>query len=479
MQVFGVRATDGYVRSMGLPDAIASALVSSRRPLADAWTGVQIEPQWVDQYSGTRLREADLLRAAMGVLLLSKRAVASLGPMLCRDGELLPASMGEREMFVYHPVGAETAIDISATEVRFRGSVMALIDVPPEHWHVCSVRSIRFVPAMVASRACIGPLGSSPWIAFVTDAVAERIRRDELAGVTLEPVWDDPAPAVSPGKPRHPLPDTSTANPSSPRLPAYKVLIDGRSPVESSFAWPLPRADGAPGDWVSVDRGLKPGYRGLHILDEDPFRVWPVWGMEVFEVEPGDRVVADDGLIVTDEARLLRRIAAPGWWDAGRAFVEVELPAVQWFRPQSPPDPAWRVTVGNDDAGDLAHVALRAAEDDPGDEEQPDREALFEFADRAGRLQAAQIHWGVAWKVAAEATLAAAPNTPNGDLVASSAEIAELAADVCLLRGVLSDLGVPASLRAPFDALWDVYARGYVPVARVADRVYVVGRPWS
>jgi hypothetical protein len=86
---------------------------------------------------------------------------------------------------------------------------------------------------------------------------------------------------------------------------AYKFLkADGVGPF-SGFLWPLP--NGGPGPWVEAE-SVAPCRAGVHACRA---RDLPFWvGAELYEVELGGDVAAQELKLVAPRARLVRRIDA-------------------------------------------------------------------------------------------------------------------------------------------------------------------------
>jgi hypothetical protein len=260
----------------------------------------------------------------------------------------------------------------------------------------------------------------------------------------------------------------------------YKVLVDGRSCFGGKLEWSLPtmRPDGnwEPGDWMAVSGPIELCYRGLH-LTTDPYGQWVSWNMTVYEAEHGEIVDHKRDKLVSDRARLLRPVTHPVWWEETVRLVEYELPTARWFRPDGDPDPTWRLFVSPtwEEAAKACFSAAAEAGMDP--YADPPRtqavEAAIAAADEAGRKIPRQIANGIAIeraeRAAKRAALAARDRTGDAPMEAAQ-DGADFVHDLVVVRGICADLPLAPEHRVIFDALWEIYKKGYVPGGWVGDR---------
>lgn len=477
MKVFGARFSDDAAVIESFDIHVWDVLDDTDARLIDSWSTPHVRIAWSEQYTGERRTEGDILPCGDSRIGLTERAVRLLGDLFCVDGEILPLDSDGYPTYVFHPLDIEDAIDEHATIVLEPDSNTPLAGVPRRCWRSSLLQHIAFRPERLAGRAIVGAFAFRPWDFFLTEPAAARFEEAGIRGVEITEVWHDGSTVIPFRAPRSQPPRIASPRAWSPSAGTSltKVLVDGRSPADPAFAWPLPSHD-APGAWVRVQEPLDPGHSGLHLTTEDPWTRWPVWGMQVYEAEVGPSAVIAHDLVSANEVRLVRSLPAPEWWQRGASFIEDELPLAQWFEPQAPPRVEWRVTVETA-ANAFGMSSLEAAEAELGDRPNPLMGVHLQRYVPEARWNAARIQWGIAWRRAADATRPALGTTTNGSLVASNEEAADVAADLCLLRGALHDVEVPADVRDAYEAMWDAYRLGYVAIAWVDGATYVVTRP--
>jgi hypothetical protein len=87
---------------------------------------------------------------------------------------------------------------------------------------------------------------------------------------------------------------------------AYKFTRRAGQALFSTFAWPLPTADGA-GEWVEVEGPLEVCRHGLHACRIEDLAFWI--SAELFEVELAGEPLGYAAGLVAQRARLLRPVA--------------------------------------------------------------------------------------------------------------------------------------------------------------------------
>lgn len=467
------------MRIFGLRLAEDSVWISDRWQSDPGLPPAQRCAKRISQFNGLRLEEADFLHGDTRVLLLSASLVRHLGDLLCRDGELIPYEVDGLDLYQFRPFGGEDAIDLRRTKAELYGTqIVRLADISPDLHDKVRALEVHFLPDRLDGRAVVAPVGCAPWACFVTEPLADAMRGLGLRGAMLEPVWQDDTEVTPIGPPRAPVPAPPEPAPYEQHGAVYAVLVEGRSILGPSVTWPLPSPDGQPGAWVERPEPLEVTRSGLHLLERDPYLAWPAWGMRVFEAEVGANAICRNGVVVASRARLLREAPAPAWWTEGVRFITQEIPRVRWFDPSEPPDPAWRMFVETAPKWRHESLAWHAADAVPQTLPDPPTNdwQLQDLAEAAGRREAAEIHWGVAFRIAHDAMGEPFLHAPNGDLVANTDTPSDTAAGTCLLRGVLSDLEVAPDAAALLEAEWDALRRGYVPVSSVNGELFVSTR---
>ena len=253
----------------------------------------------------------------------------------------------------------------------------------------------------------------------------------------------------------------------------YKVLVNGSSCFGGRLRWSLPveRPDGdwEPGAWMEVSGPIDLCRRGLH-LTTDPYGPWVIWGMQVYQAEPGEIVAQLRDKVVTRRARLLRPIPHPRWWEEAVRFIELELPSTRWFRPDTNPEPSWLVFEGPtwQAASDASADAVNKVGGDPYEDDHLKQagSAVQDAATRAGRAVAMQVVGGIAESIAERLATRAARAERARDGSEPTAEAKYAAAFVYLyavMRGVCIDLPIADEHRSSFEATWNVYRKGFLP----------------
>ena len=112
----------------------------------------------------------------------------------------------------------------------------------------------------------------------------------------------------------------------------YKILVDSKSCHGGDLTWSLPKKDGKkwiPGDWHKVDT-VKICNSGLHLTDK-PY-TWYKWGCSCYEAEVKGEPIWEDNKCVVGEARLLKVVPHPKWWNDCVGWVNT-LKSIAWLKP--------------------------------------------------------------------------------------------------------------------------------------------------
>jgi len=141
----------------------------------------------------------------------------------------------------------------------------------------------------------------------------------------------------------------------------YKILVDSKSCHGGDLTWSLPKKDGKkwiPGDWHKVDT-VKICNSGLHLTDK-PY-TWYKWGCSCYEAEVKGEPIWEDNKCVVGEARLLKVVPHPKWWNDCVGWVNT-LKSIAWLKPDGKPNKEWKLFETRDAARDAAwDVAWNAA----------------------------------------------------------------------------------------------------------------------
>lgn len=478
MRIYGVRRDEREAFLGGLPVKLNVQLTGSHEPMAEGWIAPEVTIDRIDRHTGRRLREGDLFVCNSRHLAFSARAVRAVGPSIMHDGELLPIRVDRLEAFLFHPLGAESVVDLERTVVEHGGNESALSAVRRDRWIWCRPVQVAFHAELTTRRAIFPSLGFGSWAGFVTDVFVDEVRGAGLRGLVFDLVWEDDSPSLPVGPPQIATPATTPPGFTTDLPPVYETLVDGASVLNEALDWTAESPGASPSTWRGVDGPIEFGGPGIHLVAGDPYLTWPTWNMRAYEAEAESPAIVAHGRVVTSRARLVREIEPPAWWQAGCRFIEQELPRVPWFTPTGPARDDWVVFAGDGEWVDIVGAAIDAADADPRGPAmwQIEFGQLRHIAANAGRREPADVQWGTAWITAKLAIEHDVLNAPSGDLVASSVDVADHAANMCLLRGVLSDIEVPDLVRTYLESCWDAYTRGYVPVYLVDGRVYVVHR---
>jgi hypothetical protein len=142
-------------------------------PRQATWRPVPVARLTADEHGNPRA-EADLPWLGGHVLVLRPSAVAALGPLLERHGELLPLDCPDADLWLFNTMTVVDALDEERSElVRFDdGAILAV-----ERYEFRAVAPIFKVPQLLR-----GPL-------FVSDEFASVLTAAGLTGLELTEVW--------------------------------------------------------------------------------------------------------------------------------------------------------------------------------------------------------------------------------------------------------------------------------------------------
>ena len=142
------------------------------------WRPVPVARLTADEQGNPRA-EADLPWLGGHVLVLRPSAVAALGPLLERHGELLPLDCPDAELWLFNTMTVVDALDEDHSElVRFDDG--AILAVERYAFHAEAVAPVFKVPQLLR-----GPL-------FVSDEFAMALADAGLTGLELTEVWQGP-----------------------------------------------------------------------------------------------------------------------------------------------------------------------------------------------------------------------------------------------------------------------------------------------
>ncbi|MFI5011720.1 MAG: imm11 family protein [Hyphomicrobiales bacterium] len=86
--------------------------------IARAATWIPLKMQIIREDEGKKLRESDSPWLSSHILIFRPRAIAALGPMLLKYGELLPTQCADAELSLYNVTRALNALDEEASSVE-------------------------------------------------------------------------------------------------------------------------------------------------------------------------------------------------------------------------------------------------------------------------------------------------------------------------------------------------------------------------
>lgn len=148
-------------------------------PRRDTWRPVAVS-RLTEADDGSPRAEADLPWLGGHVLVLRPSAVAALGPLLERHGELLPLACPDADLWLFNTVTVVDALDEDRSElVTFDdGTILAV-----EHYEF---RPEAVAPVFKVPQLLRGPL-------FVSDEFASALTTAGLTGLELTERWSQPA----------------------------------------------------------------------------------------------------------------------------------------------------------------------------------------------------------------------------------------------------------------------------------------------
>lgn len=147
---------------------------NTTQPIAD-WNSPQVKIVRAD--GGVRLNDVDVYYLVSGGLVANKRAVAALGPLLGKWGELLPLTCKSDSLALFHSLTFIDAVDEIRSDItRFDDGRIMLI-------HPLVIDTSRVKQAEIFRLA--GYAASS---LYVGQAFVDAYRRAGLAGLEFDPI---------------------------------------------------------------------------------------------------------------------------------------------------------------------------------------------------------------------------------------------------------------------------------------------------
>ena len=178
MRIFEPRVRPGFEWVLPVHDADHERLWSlDGTPRRATWRPVPVARLAVDD-DGAPRAEADLPWLGGHVLVLRERAVAALGPLLERDGELLPLACEDADLWLFNALTVVDALDEERSEL-FRFDDGAILDVTRYEFRpdVVAGPAVFKVPQLLR-----GPL-------FIGDELATAMSTAGLSGPELVELW--------------------------------------------------------------------------------------------------------------------------------------------------------------------------------------------------------------------------------------------------------------------------------------------------
>lgn len=144
---------------------------------ARTWSPIKM--QIVTNDLGHSLRESDSPWLESHALIFRQRAIDALRPLLEANGELLPLSCDDADLWTYNPTHVLDALDVSASETkRFGDGRIILIDR-----HVFRPEFIQGVEIFKLSCLRVSPT-------FVGKAFVDAWKSARLRGLEFTKVWE-------------------------------------------------------------------------------------------------------------------------------------------------------------------------------------------------------------------------------------------------------------------------------------------------
>jgi hypothetical protein len=398
--------------------------------------------------------------------------------LLAAVGELLPLSCEDDDLVIFNPTQVERVADQghrSDKEEREGGIFAAHLLSENRHAVVVEDPS-NLRTRLIVDQYFVRQVNDFDLRGIILSPFSIDRRDSELSGVEV----------LRPADHHHSLAKRGNRIRSDSQF--FKVLINGQSCFGGELTWPLPiereRGVWTPGEWVHTSGPIELCRAGFHLVAEDPFRSWAIWGMTVYLAEAGRIYDWTRDKAVTDAVRLLRPVPRPIWWQAAVQFVEEELPRTRWFEPDGMPDSSWRLFTAPTwgEAHAAAYDAVLASTGghawQAGWSEAED--AARAAAKAAGRAVAAQVAVGKAWasateilRVAARSIELDAPgNRPWGALEEAN-DISMFLRTVTLIQNICTDIFEGSRFGAKVATRWNAIRKGYIPVAEIDEVLYV------
>jgi hypothetical protein len=177
MEIFKALGEEGveFAHPVDAKDFEALNLAINGRPQLPTWSPIRMKIVRVDE--GRRLRETDSPWLGGHALILRRRAVEAILPLLHGNGEVLPLACAD-ELYVFNPTNLIDCLDDEKSDlVRFKdGNAIMRISK-----HVFRRERIVGVDAFKIPNLRVSPL-------FVTDAFVEKWKAAGLTGVEWQVV---------------------------------------------------------------------------------------------------------------------------------------------------------------------------------------------------------------------------------------------------------------------------------------------------
>ena len=263
----------------------------------------------------------------------------------------------------------------------------------------------------------------------------------------------------------------------------YKILVNGKSCHGGNYEWSLPDGD-KPGEWTPKIEKVSKCKVGYHLTTK-PYK-WYSWGCDCYEAEVRGMDYSVDDKVVCHQARLMRKVDHPQWWNNAIEFVD-SISDVKFFVNQKA-DPSWKIHDTLTAAWNAALAAvLTAARDAAWDAA---RDAAWDAARDAAWDAARDAAWDAAWNAARDAAWNAARNAAWNaargaargaawDAARDAARDAawdaarDAARDAALVAcAIISEVDTSYAMKR-----WDVWKRGYGLLEDVNGVFYVYRRP--
>lgn len=185
MRIYQLAVLEGYEWVLPKRKQDHETLTFDGTPRGTIWGPVPVELLRQDE-DGKKLSQSDLPWLGAHAPVLRPRAVAALGGLLSRYGELLPLACADAELQIFNATSVVDALDLDRSEVvRFADGELMTVAL-----HVFRPDAVDDVHVFKVPQLPRGPV-------FFSDELVGLAERADLIGVGFRLLWESPADSMA------------------------------------------------------------------------------------------------------------------------------------------------------------------------------------------------------------------------------------------------------------------------------------------